>query len=399
MKQYLSALLALALLCSCAAPAEENGSAPTCAELAQAVAEGQGYTDMTALPEEDVGMCLVERYGMEEGLWADAAIYAADGVDAREIAVIRLAEETDTNAAKQALRDYCAARHRDFYGYVPDQAELVGRGRWMDWEAGGETYVGLFICGDPPCAEKNLFAYLRETVPTKETPVPEGAETSAPPPDTSGYTPFVQPNESDMTLYDTAPILAAYRSGDASALSAKDTAILEVAAKAVEESVTEDMTDFEKELALHDWLIDWVEYDQTIHDKATPQGREDNHDPYGVLAGRYGNCLGYATAFQLLMDLAGVECITVVGATHNSTADHAWNMVRLEGDWYCVDVSWDDPVFEEQSYLTSEALRHQYFNVTSQFLYENFHQWDYGEVPWATATRFFWDGTTWRLPA
>ena len=47
---------------------------------------------------------------------------------------------------------------------------------------------------------------------------------------------------------------------------------------------------------------------------------------------------------QLLMDLAGVECITVVGASSGSTSDHAWNMVRLEGEWYCVDPTWDDQV-------------------------------------------------------
>lgn len=376
----------------------ENGPAPACAELAWAVAERQGYTDLAALPEEDMETYLTGRYGLVEGAWAEAAVYAADGVDAREIAVIRLTTEKDTDAVKLALRDYCVSRHGDFYGYAPEQDELVGRGRWMDWEAGGQSYVGLFICQDPSLAETTLYTYLRETVPAVETKLPDPLSTSVPPPDAGGYIPFVPPNEYDMTLYDTGSILEAWASGDVSALSPRDAAILEVAARAVEENTTEDMTDFEKELALHDWLIGWGDYDQTVHDEATPLGREDNNNPYGMLVGRYGNCLGYATTFQLLMDLTGVECITVTGATHSSTADHAWNMVKLEGEWYCVDVSWDDPVSEEQSYLSSEVTRHKYFNVTSQYMYDSYHQWDYEAVPWTAATRFFWDGTTWQLP-
>jgi len=91
---------------------------------------------------------------------------------------------------------------------------------------------------------------------------------------------------------------------------------------------------FQKELAIHDWLVEWGEYDQTVYDDPDHAGREGNRDPYGMLVGGYGICLGYATTFQLLMDLAGVECITVVGASFQSTSDHAWNMVRLDGEWY-----------------------------------------------------------------
>ena len=48
------------------------------------------------------------------------------------------------------------------------------------------------------------------------------------------------------------------------------------------------------------------------------------HGPYGGLADRAAVCLGYAAAFQPLMDMSGVECVTIVGAVLNSTGDHAW---------------------------------------------------------------------------
>ena len=395
MKKAIPILLSLSLLASCSSP---TAPIPTCAELAQAVAEGQGYTDLPALDEETVEACLTDLYGLTEDSWEDAAILAADGVDARELAVIRLTQGEDVRKVELAFRDYRISRDSDFFGYAPAQSDLVSRSRSVSWEVGGQSYVGLFICQDPSLAEQTLFSYLRETAPTVETSA--SCEGTAPfsPPDTEDFLPYTPPNQYDMTLYDTIPILAAYASGDVSALSSKDAAILEVASKVLEETVTETMTDFEKELALHDWLIDWGHYDETIQDRATPMGREDNNNPYGMLVGRYGNCLGYAATFQLLMELAGVECITVVGATHNSTADHAWNMVKLEGEWYCVDPAWNDPVPEDISYLSSEAMRHPYFNVTSQFMYDTHHQWDYEAVPWTTATRFFWDGTTWELP-
>mgnify|MGYP005900563867 CR=1 FL=1 len=151
----------------------------------------------------------------------------------------------------------------------------------------------------------------------------------------------------------------------------------------------------ERELALHDYLVAWGEYDQTVYDARTPQGRADNTNPYGMLTGGYGICLGYATTFQLLMDLAEVECITVVGASSDSTGDHAWNMVRLEGEWYCVDPTWDDPSGDytgvDPSWMT--RMNHRYFNVTSDHMRRTNHQWDYRNVPEAVSIRFFWDGT------
>ena len=197
-----------------------------------------------------------------------------------------------------------------------------------------------------------------------------------------------------MSLYNTSAIQAAYASGSTGGLIEKDAAILARCREALEACVTPDMTAFEKELALHDWLLDNCTYDESVHNVYTPQGQPDNTNPYGPLVQGYGICLGYATSFQLLMDLSGVECITVVGASSDSTGDHAWNMVRLEGEWYCVDPTWDDPIGVE--YVLGETrrsqLHHRYFNITSEYMRQSNHQWDYLNVPEATATRFLWTG-------
>lgn len=467
----IAALAALLLiLCGCAerTPAGETGSPapalPVTAEQAvQAVVDSQAdLAGLSLLSEEDRDFYLAERYGLEEDLWTEAAVCAASGVDAREIAVLRLSDPEDGEAVLAALERYRQSRLGDFFGYAPDQAALV--------EGGGAVWVegcaALLICGDRESAEDILTACLSGELPTvpeptaapsepaagtpadtpavtagaepEDTPpvpadtppaavqppvstgtpevTPSPAETAAPPPtaeptpaapptptvqvlnpdlDISGFPAFHPPNEFDMSLYDTTAIRTAYAGGDASGLSEKDAAILDKCREVLAEYVTPEMSDFEKELALHDWLVANCSYDQRVHNIHTPKGLPDNTNPYGPLVGGYGICLGYATAFQLLMDLSGVECITVVGASSDSTSDHAWNMVRLDGEWYCVDPTWDDPV-GNLFWTSQETLRlitHRYFNVTSDDMRASGHQWDYFNVPETAATRFFWNGS------
>ena len=98
-------------------------------------------------------------------------------------------------------------------------------------------------------------------------------------------------------------------------------------------------------------------------------------------------CSGYSSSFQLLATLAGLECITVRGEANMIREEHAWNMVRLDGEWYCVDVTWDDPSGLGR---VSEELKHRYFNVTGEFMRATRHYWDEDGVPEATGTKYAW---------
>ena len=141
--------------------------------------------------------------------------------------------------------------------------------------------------------------------------------------------------------------------------------------------ITDDMTDYEKEWAVYRWLIREVDYDWRQNDPAQTAPRA-SFEPFGALVWGQAVCLGYATTFQLFMDLLGIECITVVGAAFDSEGDHAWNMVKLDGEWYCVDATWD--------LGRSTAASCRYFNVTSDHMAKTDHQWDYANTPMATAT-------------
>lgn len=387
MKRTLSLVLALlVLLTACGAPDSGNTAAPagyvSTDQAAQAVLDSQsdpaGLTPLTGSDRTDylTGVC-----GVEEETWTEAAAYTASGVDAREIIVLRLSQAEDGEAVTAALETHRQARLGDFWGYAPEQARLL--------ETGVVTllngYAALLVCEQP---EEALSAL--EEILGGASALPEPA------PSAGKFVPFDPPNEYDMTLYDTSAILAAWESGEEDGLSEKDDAILTRCRELFEQYITDGMTDFEKELALHDALINLGAYDEAAYDGGG--GRPDNANPYGLLVEGYGICLAYAASFQLLMDLAGVECITVVGASSGSTSDHAWNMVRLEGEWYCVDPTWNDPIGGDRAYPNQwNLIHHEYFNVTSDYMRETDHQWDYDSVPEADASRFYWDGTG-RLP-
>ncbi len=383
MKRLLPALLLLLALCACAGTGEDApASGPAPEEIVQAVLDSQADPGgLTALEGEELRTYLADGCGVDEDLWTGAAVYLASGVDGREVIVLRLAGAGAASAAAEALEAHRQARAGDFYGYAPDQAALLENARVVT----ADGYAALLACTDPDGAEAAFLAAVGEGA---------AAEVLNPGLDTGDFIPFDPPGEYDMSIYDTAPILAAWESGEEDGLSEKDAAILSACRAIFAEHVTEDMTDFEKELALHDALVDLGEYDQAVYDRDTPQGRPDNTNPYGMLVEGYGICLGYATSFQLLMDLAGVECITVVGAAFNSSSDHAWNLVELEGEWYAVDPTWDDPIGAEELPPTmANQVRYEYFNVTSDYLRETDHQWDYQSVPEAEGTRFSWSGT------
>ncbi len=71
-------------------------------------------------------------------------------------------------------------------------------------------------------------------------------------------------------------------------------------------------------------------------------GAPFNQSIYSVFIGRKSVCMGYAKAFQYLMYEQGIPCILVTGVTGEYNASHAWDMVRVDGDYYHVDPTWGD---------------------------------------------------------
>ena len=190
--------------------------------------------------------------------------------------------------------------------------------------------------------------------------------------------------------YNHAAVLSAWNSGDASGLSDKNRAVYDACVSVINAVIKNGMTEYEKELAIHDWIIKWAEYDpEALSNAPDAKPDPDNDNPYGLLINKKSICRGYTLTFKLFMDMLGIECIVVDGAAHEGVDVHAWNMVTLDGDWYCVDVTWDDPVGSSGN--VNKYLFHRFFNCTSQFLRDFDHQWDEDSIPEATATDYAWN--------
>lgn len=127
------------------------------------------------------------------------------------------------------------------------------------------------------------------------------------------------------------------------------------------------VTRYEKLRSIHDYIVTTATYDPNYqNENASPY----RHQPTGCLLEPYlCVCEGYAEAFKILADKAGIPCMRI------SSNSHTWNAVLMEdGKWYAIDSTWDDPMTTdpEQTYV----LRYNYFLVGSKTLTD-------GEVPFS----------------
>lgn len=336
--------------------------------------------------KERLGTYLENAYKLQgaELSWEDGAVSRGVGASAFEIAVVRMEDEGAAVRAATAFMSYISSRQGDFAGYAPAEADMVANGEILQYG----SYAALFICPNPGEASAAVEAALKgNSLPELSQAGGEPSEAVVPTEqgrpgfdaDYPDRIEFVQPNKDDMTLYDTSAIREAWETGDTSGLSDDDREIYAAAEKVLNKVLKGSVSDLEKEIAIYGWVVDNVDYDWTHQDIMASTPRE-SFTPYGGLVNHTAVCLGYATTFQLLCDLAGVECITVVGAAFLSEEDHGWNMVRLDGNWYCVDVTWDAN-YREQSGSDWPEEYWNFFNVTSDDMAASNHQWDYANTP------------------
>lgn len=94
----------------------------------------------------------------------------------------------------------------------------------------------------------------------------------------------------------------------------------------------ENKSEFNKVKLIHDFIIDNCDYDMTSRFNSA----------YGCLIYHYSACQGYAELTYKMFTEAGLECRIVTG--ESGDGPHAWNIVKVDGKWYFIDCTWDDPV-------------------------------------------------------
>lgn len=132
----------------------------------------------------------------------------------------------------------------------------------------------------------------------------------------------------------TTQISDAYKSGNTSNLSDKDKETLGMAKSVLDEIITDDMSDYEKELAVYKWMTTNIGFDSGSMTVVPDDDSKPVDNPNGVLKNHEAVCVGYATTFRLFMQMLGIDCMVV----HDSYLSHSWDLVKLDGQWYHTDI-------------------------------------------------------------
>ena len=187
-----------------------------------------------------------------------------------------------------------------------------------------------------------------------------------------------------VTLYeDVKPFMGKSRS------TVFGSSSLEEATKKALAVVKPEMSDLEKALVLHDYIALNTEYDY--------QGYLNGNLPNsvftieGTLVEGKAVCQGYALAYQYLLNKVGIESKYVASSAMN----HGWNLVKIFGRWYHVDVTWDDPVWDQLG-----QVKHQYFLLSDAGImglkHYSWEVWDNGTETAPAAVSEVYNTYFWR---
>lgn len=101
-------------------------------------------------------------------------------------------------------------------------------------------------------------------------------------------------------------------------------------AEIIDECVDEKMDQWQMALSVHDYIVTHCKYDESLTYRRG----------YDMILRGTAVCTGYSEIFADIMNRLGIQCVMV----RSQGMDHCWNLIKLYGNWYHVDVTWDDPI-------------------------------------------------------
>lgn len=113
----------------------------------------------------------------------------------------------------------------------------------------------------------------------------------------------------------------------------------------LEELDISDASDYEKVKAIHDYIINRASYDESLQKRTA----------YNLLINKSAVCQGYAAAAYRMFTDAGLESKIILGTAGGGA--HVWNIVKVDGKWYNIDLTWDDP----ETSSGKETVSYDYF--------------------------------------
>ncbi len=166
--------------------------------------------------------------------------------------------------------------------------------------------------------------------------------------------------------------------------------LLDAEASKIVEGITDDMSDIDKALYVHDHIILQCRYDTS----------KNNYSAYNCLVDKSCVCQGYTLAYEyILNNLLGIECTAV----YSNSQNHIWNYVKIGDNWYHVDLTQDDILdsYGGKSYDRYGCVLHDNFLMSDTRCKESsdlHRNWIIaGDLPAASDTSFdnaFWTDVT-----
>ncbi|MBE6617551.1 MAG: hypothetical protein E7627_06410 [Ruminococcaceae bacterium] len=143
----------------------------------------------------------------------------------------------------------------------------------------------------------------------------------------------------------------------------------------------DSLTEAQKALLIHDRLVAHCEYDQErLVNNTLPT---ESYMAYGALVNRICVCEGYSEAYCYLLKLVGIESYLC----SSSQLNHEWNIVKIDGEYYHVDVTWDDPVWD----IAGRVSHKNFLLSSSAFSACHKNETDFDYTPNSTKyDNYFW---------
>lgn len=151
---------------------------------------------------------------------------------------------------------------------------------------------------------------------------------------------------------------------------------VEKADSIIKEIIAPEMTDYQKVLAVHNYVVKNTQYiGGGIY------GNEA-YTAYGALVQGEAVCQGYTEAVNILLNRSGVYSMLVIGEgyTFMDWRGHAWNIAKIGGSFYHIDATFDDLGVDESRIKSGKTWRYDYLNVTDSDILTD-HYWDMNRYP------------------